>query len=102
MTMAKKEERQYSDFANVETQRLFLTSEEFPEGSYGVIGNDKEDEPVSNKDTPWEEGQQFDSGFVYEYRTFHENRPREFPGAHNTHDNPKVEKEPPYLDQETP
>lgn len=91
-----KKENKYSDFSNVETQRMFLTAEEFPEGSYGTSSGG--DPPVSNKDTPWKDGQQFYSNFAYEYRTFHQDRPREFPGAHPTHDNPEKETEPPYED----
>lgn len=89
--MSKKK---YSDVSNAVTQQNFLTSEEFPEGSYGTPMN--KDEPVRNKETPWKEGQQYYSNSAYEYRTFHENLPRQFPQAHKTHDNPKTEKEPPY------
>jgi hypothetical protein len=86
--------RKYMDFSNVETQNHFLTSEEFPEGPFGTQRH--KDKPVSNKDTPWKDDQQFISGFTYEYRTFHEGLPRQFPGAHPTHDDPKQEKVPPY------
>lgn len=94
----RKEEEKYTDFANVETQRLFLTSEEYPEGPYGSPTNELE--MVENKETPWKEGQQFYSGFAYEFRNLHEGIPRQFPGAHPTHDNPKQDKEAPY--DETP
>lgn len=90
--MGKKKD--YTDVSNAVTQQNFLTAEEFPEGSYGVPG--KKDEPVSNKDTPWKDGQQFYSNFTYEYRTFHEGLPRQFPGAHPTHDDPNEESKPPY------
>jgi hypothetical protein len=86
--------RKYTDFANVETQNHFLTSEEFPEGPFGTPRN--KNKPVSNKDTPWKEGQQYYSSFAYEYRTFHEGLPRQYPGAHPTHDSPGKEKVPPY------
>lgn len=74
----------YTDFANVEVQRNFLTSEEFPEGPYGspLMTN----EPVQNKETPWQEGQQFYSNFTYENRSLHEGVPRQMEGAHPTHD----------------
>jgi len=92
----KRKEDQYSDFANVVDQNQFLTSEEFPEGSYGQPTGD--DRPVTNKDTPWVEGQKYISGFTYEDRTLHKNLPRQFPGAHPTHDDPDQEKVPPYED----
>lgn len=91
-----KEEINYTDFSNVETQRLFLTAEEFPEGCYGMPIN--KDKPVFLKSTPWEEGQRYYSAFNYEYKNLHQDLPREFPGAHNTHDDPDEEKEPPYND----
>ncbi|OMP67910.1 hypothetical protein [Domibacillus epiphyticus] len=76
--------KEYKDLSNVEKQRNFLTAEEFPEGPYGSpIGKIK---PVENKSTPWEEGQQYTSGFTYEFRNQHENLPRQYPGAHPTHD----------------
>ncbi|WP_083935067.1 hypothetical protein [Bacillus sp. 1NLA3E] len=79
--MAKKEE--YSNFSNVEKQKNFLTAEEFPEGPYGSpVG---QDEPVENKNTPWQEGQQFYSNFTYENRNLHQDLPRQYPGAHPTH-----------------
>jgi hypothetical protein len=79
--VAKKEE--YSNFSNVEKRNNFLTAEEFPEGAYGSpVG---EDEPVENKSTPWQEGQQFYSNFIYENRNLHQDLPRQYPGAHPTH-----------------
>ncbi|GGH75153.1 hypothetical protein JOD43_000583 [Pullulanibacillus pueri] len=92
----EKEEKKYTDFANVEDQRKLLATEEFPEGSFGTPRNS--DTPVENKETPWEEGQQFTSGFTYENRTLHQGLPRQFPGAHPPHDNPDDDKEPPYED----
>ncbi|TCP19136.1 hypothetical protein EV207_16714 [Scopulibacillus darangshiensis] len=102
--MAKKKAEEYSDFSNVVDQNRFLAAEEFPEGSYGELGNNKENEPVTNKDTPWEEGQSFISNYAYESRAFHENQPREYPEAHQTHDNPKRETETPFedVDPDTP
>lgn len=79
----------YTDFANVETQRNFLTAEEFPEGPFGSpIG---QDEPVQNKNTPWQEGQQYYSAFTYENRNLHEGLPRQMEGAHPTHDDPNTD-----------
>ncbi len=90
--MGKKPD--YTDVSNAVTQQNFLTAEEFPEGTYGAPFN--KTKPVSNKDTPWKDGQQFYTNSSYEYRTFHENLPRQFPGAHPTHDKKGVEKVPPY------
>ncbi|MEC1262887.1 hypothetical protein P9D34_21160 [Bacillus swezeyi] len=72
------------DMSNVETQRNFLTAEEFPEGAYGAAAD--KDEPVENKSTPWREGQQYYSNFTYEFRNLHQGLPRQYPGAHPTHD----------------
>ncbi|WP_018922448.1 hypothetical protein [Salsuginibacillus kocurii] len=93
--MAGKNEK-YTDFANVETQRKFLTAEEHPEGAYGAA--EGANEPVENKETPWEEGQQFYSNFAYENRNLHEGLPRQFPEAHPTHDEKSKKTEPPYTD----
>ncbi|MFC7394308.1 hypothetical protein [Scopulibacillus cellulosilyticus] len=98
----KKLQENYTDFSNVEDQRKFLTAEEFPEGTYGDSAYDLFDEPVFNKSEPWDEGQSYISGFTYEYRNMHENRPRKYPGAHKTHDQPYKETEPPFQDTETP
>lgn len=94
--MSRDEE--YTDFSNVETQRNFLTSEEFPEGPVGspIAKN----EPVSNKETPWVDGQQYYSNFAYENRTMHQDLPRQFPGAHPPHDEKDKNTEVPYQDSE--
>ncbi|MFC4618392.1 cytosolic protein [Camelliibacillus cellulosilyticus] len=94
--MREKGEKDYTNFSNVETQRQFLTAEEFPEGCYGQPSG--ADEPVSNKNTPWREGQQYYSNLSYEYRNLHQDLPRKFPGAHHTHDDPDQVSEPPYED----
>ncbi|WP_082233231.1 hypothetical protein [Halobacillus massiliensis] len=91
--MVKKNQK-YTDFANVETQQNFLASEEFPEGPFGAAKGKKV--PVENKDTPWKEGQQYYSNSAYENRNLHANLPRQFPGAHNTHDDKSRVSEPPY------
>lgn len=95
--MVKKgKENRFSDFANVVDQNKFLASEEFPEGPLGgATGNDR---PVTNKDTPWVEGQKYISGFAYEDRTLHQDLPRQYPEAHHTHDDPDHDKVPPYED----
>lgn len=98
--MSRNDERstdkKYTDFSNVETQRNFLASEEFPEGPFG--SSIKKNEPVENKETPWKEGQQYYSAFTYENRKFHEDLPRQDPGAHPTHDEAGKEAENPYKD----
>lgn len=97
--MSQKKNEHYTDFSNVEDQRRFLATEEFPEGSFGVKGNDKEFEPVKNKETPWEEGQQYTSPFAYENRTLHENEPRIFPESHYPHDEDDEGTKDPFNDQ---
>lgn len=89
---------EYTDFSNVETQRNFLTAEEFPEGPFGSPRG--ETDPVQNKETPWKEGQQYYSNFTYEFRNLHQDLPRQFPGAHPTHDEKDKDTEEPY--DETP
>lgn len=81
--MVQNENEVYTDFSNVEKQRNFLTAEEFPDGSYGSPRN--ADEPVQNKETPWQDGQQFYSNFTYENRSLHEGMPRQMAGSHPTH-----------------
>ncbi|UOR13080.1 hypothetical protein [Halobacillus amylolyticus] len=93
--MARKK-RQYTDFSNVETQHNFLTAEEFAEGPYGSpVG---ETEPVENKETPWDEDQQYYSNSAYENRNLHQDMPRQVPGAHPTHDEKGKDTEQPYED----
>lgn len=88
------QEEKYTDFANVEKQRSFLTAEEFPEGPFGSpVG---ENTKVENKSTPWQEGQQYYSNFTYEFRNLHQDLPRQFPGAHPTHDEKNKNEEEPY------
>nr|WP_254434114.1 hypothetical protein [Halobacillus sp. Marseille-Q1614] len=91
--MVKKNQK-YTDFANVETQRSFLASEEFPEGPFGAAKG--KEVPVENKDTPWKEGQQYYSSSAFENRNLHEDLPRQFPGAHVPHDDKNQESEAPY------
>lgn len=97
--MSEKKDERYTDFSNVEDQRRFLATEEFPEGAFGVKGNDKEFEPVKNKETAWEEGQQYTSPFAFENRTLHQDLPRKYPETHHTHDDPGKETEAPFNDQ---
>ncbi|WP_096199144.1 cytosolic protein [Bacillus sp. FJAT-45350] len=90
--MDRREE--YTDFSNVETQRNFLTVEDLPEGSYGSPRN--KEKPVENKETPWKEGQRYYSAFNYEFKNLHQDMPRQFPGAHPTHDDKEKNEETPY------
>lgn len=83
MKVSLKNDEEYSDFSNVETQEDFLAAEEFPEGSFGSPKG--KTEAVKNKSTPWEDSQQYTSSFTYENRTLHKDIPRQFPGAHPTH-----------------
>lgn len=94
LTLADKKEKQYSDFSNVEIMHDYITSEELPEGAYGAARG--KEEPVENKSTPWEEGQRTYSAYNYENKTLHEDIPRQYPGAHPTHDDPDVDTEPIY------
>ncbi|MDP4105992.1 MAG: cytosolic protein [Bacillota bacterium] len=89
-----KDSKQYFDFTNVEKQKGYLTAEEFPEGPFGSAF--RKDEPVQNKSTPWEEGQRYYSAFNYEVKSFHQDIPRQWPGAHKPHDDPDREEQGPY------
>jgi hypothetical protein len=89
-----KEKETYTDFSNVETQRNFLVPETLPEGPYGSPRG--KDQPVENKSTPWREGQRYYSAFNYEFKSLHQNLPRQMEGAHPTHDDPVKNEEPPY------
>lgn len=83
--MSDKEKKNYSDFANVEAQRNYLVPEQLPEGAYGSPRN--KHEPVSNeKSSPWTDKQRYYSAFNYEYKSLHEDLPRQEDGAHPLHD----------------
>jgi hypothetical protein len=88
------EKEEFFDFANVEKQRDYLVPEEFPEGPFGAQRG-KED-PVENKSTSWEKGQRYYSAFTYENKSLHENMPRQYDGAHPTHDDPDAGQQAPY------
>ncbi|MFJ8267048.1 cytosolic protein [Peribacillus asahii] len=92
--MNKKEK--YYDFSNVEKGRNYVIPEDFPEGPYGSPRG--ADTPVENKSTPWRDEQRSYSAFNYENKPFHENLPRQYPGAHPTHDDPSTESQRPYSD----
>lgn len=89
-----EKERNEHDLSNIEAMRNFLTTEEYPEGPYGSPIN--KDQPVKNKSGPWHEGQRKYSAFNYENKTFHQQLPRQYPGAHPPHDDPNTDEEPPF------
>ncbi|MGO4888922.1 cytosolic protein [Anaerobacillus sp. MEB173] len=80
----------YGDFSNAETMHNFFIPEEFSDGPYGS--------PVNHElgKSNWEEGQRPYSAFNYEFKSFHEDIPRQFPGAHQPHDDPDADRVPPY------
>nr|WP_232735726.1 hypothetical protein [Alteribacter populi] len=96
--MSRKKEN-YTDFSNVETYKNFLTAEEYPEGPYGSPRG--KTDTVENKSSPWEPGQQYYSNLTYENRNLHQNLPRKFPGAHQTHDDKDKDTEDPYKNAPT-
>ena len=92
--MADKDAEKYTELSNVEKQHNYLTAQEFSEGPYG--SSFRKDEPVQNKSTPWEEGQRTYSAFNYEFKSFHQDLPRQMEGAHPTHDDPDTDEQAPY------
>lgn len=90
----KKAKEKYTDFSNVETMRNFLTVEDLPEGPYGSPIN--RHKAVENKSSPWEENQRYYSAFNYEFKSLHQDLPRQDPGSHPPHDDPYQNEELPY------
>jgi hypothetical protein len=86
-----KEEKEYTDFSNVEDMKNYILPEDLPEGPYGSPRNEK-----LGKSTPWEDDQRYYSAFNYEFKSLHQDIPRKFPGAHPTHDDPEKNEEQPY------
>ncbi|MBE6183023.1 MAG: cytosolic protein [Bacillus sp. (in: Bacteria)] len=89
-----KENIPYTDFSNVETEKNFFIPEDLPEGPYGSPRGI--DTPVQGKSGPWKKGNRPYSAFNNEFKSFHQDLPREYPGAHPTHDDGAVNQEPPY------
>lgn len=87
-----KEKPAYTDFSNVETKNNYVFPEEYPEGPYRAAKQNKK----LGKTSPWHEGQRSMSAFNYEFKSLHQNLPRQDPGAHPTHDDPDKNEEPPY------
>ncbi|WP_062199525.1 hypothetical protein [Massilibacterium senegalense] len=86
-----KETFSHTDLSNVETMHNFFIPEDLPEGPYGSPHNNK-----LGKRTPWKPGQRPYSAFNYEFKSLHQDLPRQYPGAHPTHDDPNKNEEPPY------
>lgn len=86
-----KEQASYTDVSTVETKQNYYIPEEFPEGSYGSPVNKK-----LGKTSEWREGQRPYSAFNYEFKSLHQNLPRQVPGAHPPHDDPDKNEEQPY------
>ncbi|SFB12622.1 MULTISPECIES: cytosolic protein [unclassified Bacillus (in: firmicutes)] len=94
MTEFQDDDDLYSDFSNVEKQRNYLIPEDLPEGPYGSPRG--KTEPVQNKSTPWEKGQRYQSAFNYEFKSLHQDLPRQMEGAHPPHDDPDKDDQRPY------
>ncbi len=94
--MADTDSKKYTELSTVEKQQSFLTAQEFPEGPYG--SPIRKDEPVQNKSTPWLEGQRYYSSFNYEFKSLHQDIPRQMEGAHPPHDDPDTDAQPPYTE----
>jgi hypothetical protein len=83
MVFFMEEERSdFTDVSTVESQRNDLVAEEFPEGPYGSALVTE----TLGKSTPWREGQRPPNRFIYENRQLHAHLPRQYPAAHETHD----------------
>ncbi|MBO8156762.1 MAG: cytosolic protein [Bacillaceae bacterium] len=95
--MVKKNNRNlgYDDYADAEVQRKYLVPEEFPEGPYGSQYNKLEN--VRPKEA--RKGQRHFSAFNYEYKSLHEDLPRQYPIAHPPHDQPDQDVKPPDENQ---
>ncbi|MDP4085638.1 MAG: cytosolic protein [Bacillota bacterium] len=92
--MDDKDKKNDTELATVQKQRDYLTAEEFPEGPFGSPIN--KHQPVQNKSTPWKPGQRYYSAFNYEFKSLHEDLPRQMDGSHPTHDDPDTNRQPPY------
>jgi hypothetical protein len=87
--MKPKQNAPYTDVSTVESLRNEVIPEEFPEGPYGAAHN----EDVLGKESPWIASQHAAPQFSYENREFHEGIPRQDPGSHPTHDDPRKDEE---------
>lgn len=91
-----EDEKKYTDFATAEKRKDYLIPEEFPDGPYG--SDIRKMEPVENKSTPWLEGQRRYSAYNYEFKSLHQDLPRQMDGAHPPHDDPNKDEQQPYSD----
>lgn len=87
LKLKEKEDKEFSDFSNVKHNEDNLIPEEFPEGAFGSPIN--AEQIVTGKSTPWKKGQRRQSAYIYPDKDIHDNLPRQTPGAHPLHDNPK-------------
>lgn len=94
--MDEQKHQKYYNFSNVEKMKNYIIPEEFPEGPYG--SDNKKNNPVENKSTPWRKEQRSYSAFNYEFKSLHQNLPRQIDGAHSPHDDPKKDEQRPYSD----
>ncbi len=94
--MDEQKERKYYNFSNVEKMENYIIPEEFPEGPYGSEKGKLD--AVENKSTPWREGQRTYSAFNYEFKSLHQDLPRQIDGAHPPHDDPNKDEQRPYSD----
>ncbi|ETI68692.1 hypothetical protein [Neobacillus vireti] len=92
--MEEENSSKYTELSNVEKQQNFLTAQEFPEGPYGSTF--RVNDTVQIKSTPWKEGQRRYSAYNYEFKSLHQNLPRQMDGAHPTHDDPDRDEQVPY------
>ncbi|WML41050.1 cytosolic protein [Neobacillus sp. OS1-2] len=92
--MGTKDSENYTELSNVEKQHNYLTAQEFPEGPFG--SPIRKDEPVQNKSTPWEEGQRRYSAYNWEFKSLHQDKPRQMEGSHPPHDDPDTDIQEPY------
>lgn len=84
----QEDKRHYTDMANVEAGKNFLVPEQTPEGPYGSPFD-----ASFKKTTPWEEGQRRYSAFNYEFKSLHQDIPRQYPQSHPPHDDPDRKEE---------
>ncbi|MBO0958924.1 cytosolic protein [Neobacillus sp. MM2021_6] len=92
--MGNKDSENYTELSNVEKQHNYLTAQEFPEGPFG--SPIRKDEPVKNKSTPWVEGQRRYSAYNWEFKSLHQDKPRQMEGSHPPHDDPDTDIQEPY------
>jgi hypothetical protein len=88
-----RKKKKYTNFANVEVMQNYEIPEEFPEGPFGSPINRE----LGTSSEPNKDKRDY-SAFNYEDKTLHQDIPRQYPGAHPTHDDETVALEEPYGD----